>query len=79
MRQLRLDVPKGAVAENTVFREQLIEAAMVTAERLTSRYLAFLITDLRWVGVVRSADGLDLESAEPDLGVFNLESDLATR
>jgi hypothetical protein len=30
-------------------------------------------------GVVRSDDGLDLESAEPDLGVLNLESDLATR
>ena len=28
-------------------------------------------------GGVRSADGLDLESAEPDLGVFDLESDLA--
>jgi len=51
---------------------------MLTAERPTSRYLAFLITDLRWVRVVRSADGLDLESAEPDLGVLNLESDLAT-
>ena len=37
------------------------------------------IADRNFVGVVRSIDGLDLESAEPDLGIFNLESDLAAR
>jgi hypothetical protein len=59
------------------FLEQPIRAGWSHCREDDFTVLSFSHRDLRCVGVVRSVDGLDLESAEPDLGVFDFESDLA--